>query len=100
MNPQFCLVITLKTTKGIENIGRFHLGDDRKKALAIFNKLKGDSEVNEANMLSIEFRETKEELPLNLKMISCTLEQLAENCKLITKELFKIYNVGGWQATH
>jgi hypothetical protein len=93
MDTQFCLIITLKTTKGTENIGRFHLGDDREKALAIFRKLKGTSDVGEA-MLSIEFRETKEELPLNLKMISCTLDQLAENCKLITKELFKSYNVG------
>ena len=94
MDTQFCLVITLKTTKGTENIGRFHLGDDREKALAIFRKLKGTTDVSETHMLSIEFRETKEELPLNLKMISCTLEQLAENCKIITKELFKAYNVG------
>jgi len=94
MDTQFCLVITLKTTKGRENIGRFHLGDDREKALAIFRKLKGTTDVSETNILSIEFRETKEELPLNLKMISCTLEQLAENCKIVTKELFKSYNVG------
>jgi hypothetical protein len=94
MDTLFCLVITLKTTKGTENIGRFHLGDDREKALAIFRKLKGTTDVSETHMLSIEFRETKEELPLNLKMISCTLEQLAENCKIITKELFKAYNVG------
>lgn len=93
MDTQFCLVITLKTTKGTENIGRFHLGDNRDRAIAIFRKLKGTSEVDDSNMLSIEFRETKEELPLNLKMISCTLEQLAENCKMVTKELFKTFNV-------
>jgi hypothetical protein len=94
MDTLFCLIITMKTAKGAENIARFHLGDNREKALAIFRKLKGTTDVSETNMLSIEFRETKEELPLNLKMISCTLEQLAENCKLITKELFKLYNVG------
>jgi hypothetical protein len=93
MDTLFCLVITLKTTKGTENIGRFHLGDDREKAIAIFRKLKGSTEIPENNMLAIEFRETKEELPLNLKMIACTLEQLAENCRLVTKELFKSYNV-------
>jgi hypothetical protein len=93
MDTLFCLVITLKTTRGTENIGRFHLGEDREKANAIFRKLQGTSEVDESNMLSIEFRETKEELPFNIKMISCTLEQLAENCKMVTKELFKIYNV-------
>ena len=93
MDTLFCLVITLKTTKGTENIGHFHLGDDRERAIAIFRKLKGSSEIPENNLLSIEFRETKEDLPLNLKMISCTLEQLAENCRLVTKELFKNFNV-------
>jgi hypothetical protein len=93
MDTLFCLVITLKTPGGTENIAHFHLGDDRKKALAIFEKLKGTTEINENNMLSIEFRETKEDLPFNLKIIFCTLEQIAENCRLITKELFKNYNV-------
>jgi hypothetical protein len=93
MDTLFCLVITLKTPGGTENIAHFHLGTDRKKAIAIFQKLKGTTEINENNVLSIEFRETKEDLPVNLKMISCTLEQIAENCRLVTKELFKNYNV-------
>jgi hypothetical protein len=93
MDTQFCLVITLKTPGGTENIAHFHLGADRKKAVAIFQKLKGTTDINENNVLSIEFRETKEDLPVNLKMISCTLEQIAENCRLVTKELFKNYNV-------
>ena len=38
-------------------------------------------------------RETKEGLPLNLKMKSCTLDQVVENCKLITKEMFKLNNL-------
>jgi hypothetical protein len=93
MDTLFCLVITLKTPGGTENIAHFHLGADRKKAIAIFQKLKGTTDINENNVLSIEFRETKEDLPVNLKMISCTLEQIAENCRLVTKELFKNYNV-------
>jgi hypothetical protein len=39
--------------------------------------------------------ETRDDLPVNLKLITCTLEELAENCKLITKEIFKINNLEG-----
>jgi hypothetical protein len=32
--------------------------------------------------------ETEKGLPVNLDFITCTLNQLAENCRIITKELF------------
>ena len=67
MDTQFCLIITLKTTRGTENIGRFHLGEDQEKAIAIFRKLKGTTDVSETNMLSIEFREQKKNYRLILR---------------------------------
>ncbi|MES2333042.1 MAG: hypothetical protein V4539_25760 [Bacteroidota bacterium] len=30
---------------------------------------------------------------LNLKIISCTLDQLATNCRFLTKEIFKMMNL-------
>jgi hypothetical protein len=33
--------------------------------------------------------EIEKGLPVNLDFITCTLNQLAENCRIITKELFK-----------
>ena len=42
-------------------------------------------------ILQIDLMETKNNLPVNIKVIGCTLEQLAENCKIITKEVFKMF---------
>jgi hypothetical protein len=93
METKFYIAFTLKTYKGTERFGKFFIGNNQERANEIFNKLEGSDEVDEGNMLSIEFMETREDLPLNLKVIACTLDQLAENCKLITKELFKSENL-------
>jgi hypothetical protein len=93
VDTQFYIVLTLKTSKGLESFAKFSIGNNRDRAYEIFRLLKGTSKVNEQSMLYIDFMETKGGLPLNLKMITCTLNQLAENCKLITKELFKLNNL-------
>ena len=93
METQFYIELTLKTAKGVESFAKFFMGDNREKAYDIFTKLIGTNIVNEKNLLHIDFIETIEGLPVNLKMITCTLDQLADNCKLITKELFKLKNL-------
>jgi len=37
--------------------------------------------------------ETVDELPVCIKSICCTLDELAWNCKTIAKETFKAYNL-------
>ena len=93
METQFYIELTLKTSKGLESFAKFFMGDNREKAYDIFTKLTGTNIVNEKNLLHIDFIETIEGLPVNLKMITCTLDQLADNCKLITNELFKLKNL-------
>lgn len=93
METQFYITLTLKTVKGLESFGKFYIGNDRERAFEIFHKLKGSTDVTDNNLLYIDFMETIEELPLNLKVISCTLNQLADNCRTITKELFKLENL-------
>jgi len=44
-------------------------------------------------MLTMELMEMLNDLPYNLKIISCTLEDIGENCKLISKEIFKAINL-------
>lgn len=95
METQFYIVLTLKTHKGPESFAKFFIGNKRDKAFAIFNKLKGIKDISDKDILYIDFMETKENLPVNLDMITCTLEQLAENCRIITKELFKLENLHG-----
>ena len=93
METQFYIELTLKTYKGVESFAKFFMGENREKAYTIFTKLTGTDVVHEKNLLHIDFIETIEGLPVNLKMITCTLDQLDDNCKLITKELFKLKNL-------
>ena len=90
METQFYILFSLKTGKEPESFARFFIGNNRKHAYRIFHQLKGAHDVNEKNILWVEFMETKDGLPFNLEMISCNLDQLAENSKIITKELFKL----------
>lgn len=93
METQFYITLTLKTLKGFESFAKFFIGNDRQRAIDIFRQLKGVHNVSEENVLYIDFLETKEGLPVNLDVITCTLNQLAENCRIITKEIFKSENL-------
>lgn len=89
----FYILINLKTRNGFESIGKFYIGNNRDFCYSLFKKMKGRSDVNETAVLIIELMETVNELPFNLKIINCSLEELSENCKLITKEIFKAINL-------
>jgi hypothetical protein len=93
METKFYILLSMKTITGPESFGQFFIGNNKAAANAIFRKLKGTPDVDESKVLYLEFMETRDSLPVNLKLIACTLEQLAENCKLITKEIFKINNL-------
>lgn len=94
MQTHFCIKLNIKTSNGFETFGKFLLCENRKTAASIFSKLKGTSKVDERNVLYIELCEMKDELPLNVQMLTCTLDELAENCRIITREIFKLHNLG------
>ena len=56
-------------------------------------KLKGTKKISKDTILNLELTETKNDLPQNIHMISCTLEELAENCKIVTRETFRFFNI-------
>jgi len=91
METAFYILIYIKTVKGFESFGRFYIGDNEELAYQLFKKLKGNEEWVGECILQIDLMETKNSLPVNIKVIGCTLEQLAENCKIITKEVFKMF---------
>ena len=93
METQFYITLTLRTYKGPESFAKFFIGNNRHLALAIFKQLKGSHNVSEENILNFEFWEIEKGVPSNLDLITCTLNQLAENCRIITKELFKSENL-------
>ena len=92
MTTQFYIVLYVKTNKGPESFGRFFIGNNRERAYDIFKQMKGTG-ADEKNVLYLDFMETIDGLPINLKIITCTMNQLAENCKIITKEVFKLFNL-------
>ena len=91
METAFYILIYIKTVKGFESFGRFYIGDNEELAYQLFKKLNGNEELVGECILQIDLMETKNSLPVNIKVIGCTLEQLAENCKIITKEVFKMF---------
>ena len=91
MDSTFYIELTLKTVNGLDGFAKFFVGNDREKSLSLFKKLRGSREADEKDVMYISFMETKNGLPFNVNMISCTLDQLGENCKIIAKELFKIH---------
>jgi len=89
----FYLLLSIKTGDGFESFGKFNLGDKRKAAIEVFRQLKGDSKLDEKTMLTIDFVETINGLPVNLQILGCSLEDLTHNCKIIVKETFKLLNL-------
>lgn len=89
----FYIELDIKTSNGFQTFGKFFLGSDRRLADNIFRKLNGTKKISKDTIINLELVETKNELPQNIQMISCTLQELAENCKIITREIFKYFNM-------
>ena len=93
MENSFCIKLTLNTERGHECFGEFYLGKNRALAEGIFSSLKGDREVDDRDMLQLELTESRHGLPVNVLMMSCDLDELQENTRLITKEMFRHLNL-------
>jgi len=89
----FYVLVSVKTENGFEIFGKFNLGNSRRAAAAVFRRLKGSPDIDRKTMLTMELMETVNQLPVNLHIIACTLEELAYNCKIITMETFKLHNL-------
>ena len=97
METAFYIVLYIKTPRGFEHFARYYIGNKGESARELFSKLKGTTEEPENCILQMDLMETQNNLPVNIKLIGCTLEEMAENCKVITKEAFKIFTLeSGW----
>ena len=89
----FYALLSIRTVDGFESFGKFNLGNNRKAASSIFKQLKGTPVVHETTMLTIDLVETVNELPVNLNILGCTLDEMAYNAEIIVKERFKVLNL-------
>ena len=89
METIYYIDLHIQTPKGFETYGTFYLGNNREKANAIFNELHGTDEIGENSILHIDFTEIQDGIPLPIKILHCTIEDIAINSKIITREVFK-----------
>ena len=94
MDTAFFIDLTIKKDEGYLGYGRFYIGDDRQVAIEVFDLLQGTPELDENSVLRLDFMEMKRGVPINIKVLNCTLSQIAENCRIITKETFKRFSLG------
>ncbi|MBX2923637.1 MAG: hypothetical protein KF746_15655 [Chitinophagaceae bacterium] len=89
MENAFYVQARIKTAEGFKTFCQFFLGNDPQFAYDAFHQLKGNEDTTENDILHIDFIEMKNGLPVNLKLISCTLDDFCANTRLLTKEAFK-----------
>lgn len=93
MQSQFYIVLSLKTPTGFIDYGQYFFGNDRQAADELFNQLQGSRTITGQSLLHVDLMETVNELPLKIKTIGCTLDELAHNTKLIAREIFRLKNL-------
>lgn len=93
MQRFFYIDISIQTSEGPRRFARFELGSDGEASRDLFKKLRGSAEINQKEMLYIELMETVNELPINLDIITCNLQELGVNSMLITQEIFRVSNL-------
>ncbi|HEX3934389.1 MAG TPA: hypothetical protein VHW43_06895 [Puia sp.] len=98
MNTIFYLELNVKTTTGFERYGCFDLGEDRGLALTLFSRLEGQPPEGDAGVLHLDLVEKYRGLPVNIRVVSCTMDQLCRNVKIITRETFRRLNLGDLQT--
>lgn len=93
MKSMFYIELNLKTLKGFERYACFDLGSNRNFAVTLFSELEGEASADEAGVLHMDLVEKRNGLPVNVRVISCTVDQLSRNVKHITREIFKSFNL-------
>ena len=93
METQFYILLSLKTPQGYSDYGQYFFGNDRQAAYRLFKQLKGSADLKASCLLHIDLMETVNELPVRIKTICCTLDELGDNCKLIAREIFRLKNL-------
>ncbi|MBD1395505.1 hypothetical protein [Mucilaginibacter glaciei] len=79
----------MKTPSGFETFGNFDLGSDKEKAIAIIEQFKGSDDKLESSILYMDLTEVQNGIPLPAKILHCTLDDIAYNVRIITRDVFK-----------
>ncbi len=89
MPLKYRIALNMRKCSGFERYAVFDIGTDHSFAHALFTSLLGTEDVAETDIVQMDFVEEHNGLPLSLKVKSCSVDDLALNCRTITKEIFK-----------
>jgi hypothetical protein len=89
METFFQISLHIKTPAGFKTYGNFDLGSNREQANAIIEQLKGTDDISEKSILYMDFTEVKNDIPLPVRILHCTLDDIAHNTRIITRDVFK-----------
>lgn len=92
---KFQFVISIRTPRGYVETGRFFIGDRIREAITILEQLEGKNNGEHDPILKLDLIKYSGDSDTILETLDCTLEQLSENIKIITKEIFKLVNIVG-----
>jgi len=93
MDSKYYIELNMKTIDGFERFGCFELGSDRAFSVDLFAGLAGRPVDEDTGILHMDLVEKRQGLPMNMQVISCTVEELGANVKFLTRELFKKINL-------
>lgn len=93
MAIEYRIALHARTASGFDTFAEFFIGNDSQAAKELFKALEGSSDDVGEGLLLVELREINRNLPVDIQLIHCTLDQLAENCRLIAKNQFKTLNL-------
>ncbi|MGF6848125.1 hypothetical protein QFZ51_003360 [Chitinophaga sp. W3I9] len=88
----YCIIVDMRVQAGYTEYCRFYIGEDRSRARALFDSLHGSIVIESIllRMSLVNLDDTPHEV---LVVRYCTLTELTENCRLITKEVFRYFNI-------
>ena len=89
METFYQISLHIKTPKGFETYGKFDLGSERNQAAAILEQLKGTDDISEHSILYMDFTKIQNGIPLPVGIMHCTLDDIAYNVRIITRDIFK-----------
>lgn len=93
METQFYILLSLRTLKGFVNYAQYFIGDNREAAEGLFGRLQGTRMPADRILLHVDLMETAMGLPVKVKTIGCTLDELVDNHKTLTRAIFRNYNL-------
>jgi hypothetical protein len=91
MGTTYQIVVNIKGTDGMLEFGRFFIGDNVDVAKDTFKSLEGTKLI--PSVLRLDLIQKGEGIDIVLDTIGCTLNELEKNCRVITIDIFKLFNL-------